>query len=64
MVKRAPNWQEMMRLNLELKLVSATSPTRVRNIPGFFTSGTSESSWLGRTAQGPVMTAGRKARTH
>lgn len=64
MVKRAPNWQEMMRLNLELKLVSATSPTRVRSVPMLFTSGTSESSWLGRTAQVPVMTAGPKARIH
>ena len=64
MVKRAPNWQEMMRLNLELKLVSATFPTCVRSVPVFFASGTSESSWLGRTAQRPVMTARRKARIH
>lgn len=64
MVKRAPKWQEMMRLNLELKLVSATPLTRVRSVPVFFTSGTGESGWLGRAVQLPLMTNGRKARIH
>jgi len=42
--KRAANWQEMMRLNLELRLISVAAPARVRRVPVLFTGG--ESNWL------------------
>lgn len=43
MSKRA-NWQEMMRINLELRLISVSAPTRARRVPVLFTGG--ESNWL------------------
>lgn len=62
MVKRAPKWQERMRMNLELKLVSVSPQTRGRSIPLFFTSEASRSRWLERAAQTGVMTGSRKSR--
>lgn len=44
MTKRAGSWQEMMRVNLELKLISVAAPTRTRRVPVLFTGG--ESNWL------------------
>lgn len=64
MVKRAPKWQESMRMNVELKLVSVSPPTRGRGIPLLFTSETSESGWLERAMRIQVMTTSRKATTH
>lgn len=43
MSKRA-NWQEMMRINLELRLISVSAPTRARRVPVLFTGG--QSNWL------------------
>ena len=44
MSKRTANWQEMMRINLELRLISVAAPTRARRVPVLFTGG--ESNWL------------------
>lgn len=54
MTKRAVNWQEMMRLNLELRLISVAAPTRARRVPVLFTGG--ESNWL---SQLPPVSRGR-----
>lgn len=48
MVKRAPNWQEMIRMNLEVRLVSVSHPTRGRGLPLLFAGETGESGWLER----------------
>lgn len=56
--KRAANWQEMMRLNLELRLISVAAPTRARRVPVLFTGG--ESNWL---SQLPAVARG-KNRSH
>jgi hypothetical protein len=55
--KRAANWQEMMRINLELRLISVAAPTRARRTPVLFTGG--ESNWL---SQLPVVRG--KPRSH
>ena len=57
MSKRA-NWQEMMRINLELRLISVAAPTRARRVPVLFTGG--ESNWL---SQLPAVPRG-KVRSH
>ena len=44
MSKRTANWQEMMRINLELRLISVAAPNRARRVPVLFTGG--ESNWL------------------
>ena len=46
MSKRTANWQEMMRINLELRLISVAAPTRARRVPVLFTGG--ESNWLSK----------------
>jgi hypothetical protein len=49
MTKRAASWQEMMRMNLELRLISvAAAPTRTRRVPALFTGG--ESNWFSQLA--------------
>jgi len=48
MTKRAASWQEMMRMNLELRLISVAAPTRTRRVPALFTGG--ESSWFSQLA--------------
>lgn len=48
MTKRAATWQEMMRMNLELRLISVSAPTRSRRTPVLFTGG--ESNWLSQLA--------------
>lgn len=58
MTKRAANWQEMMRLNLELRLISVAAPTRARRVPVLFTGG--ESNWLSHL---PAVVRG-KIRSH
>ena len=58
MTKRAANWQEMMRLNLELRLISVAAPTRARRVPVLFTGG--DSNWL---SQLPAVARG-KNRSH
>ena len=57
MTKRA-NWQEMMRINLELRLISVSAPTRARRVPVLFTGG--PSNWL---SQLPAVSRG-KLRSH
>ena len=48
MVKRAPTWHEMMRMNLELKLIEVSRSARVRSIPFLFLSETNQPRWLER----------------
>ena len=48
MTKRAASWQEMMRMNLELRLISVAAPTRTRRVPALFTGG--ESNWFSQLA--------------
>lgn len=50
MSKRA-NWQELMRINLELRLISVSAPTRARRVPVLFTGG--ESNWLSQLPAAP-----------
>ena len=57
MSKRA-NWQEMMRINLELRLIAVSAPTRARRVPVLFTGG--QSNWL---SQLPAVSRG-KLRSH
>ena len=67
MVKRAPTWQETMRMNLELKLISASPTTRVRAIPMLFSSEMSAARWLQRleeVAQDPLHNKSRRRRAH
>jgi hypothetical protein len=54
----------MMRMNLELKLVSVSPPARGRSIPVLFTRETSESGWLERAERIERTTTSRKARIH
>jgi hypothetical protein len=49
--KRAANWQEMMRLSLELRLISVAAPSRARRVPVLFTGG--ESNWLSQLPSVP-----------
>lgn len=58
MSKRAASWQEMMRLTLELRLISVAVPTRARRVPVLFTGG--ERNWL---SQLPAISRG-KLRSH
>ncbi len=58
MTKRAANWQEMMRVNLELRLISVAAPTRARRIPVLFTGG--PGNWFSHL---PEVSRG-KARSH
>ena len=44
MSRRTPNWQDMMRVNLELRLIAVAAPTRARRTPVLFNGGTS--AWL------------------
>ena len=51
MTKRAASWQEMMRINLELRLISVAAPTRARRVPVLFTGG--GSNWLSQLPEVP-----------
>jgi hypothetical protein len=44
MTKRTATWQDLMRINLELRLISVAAPTRARRVPVLFTGG--QSNWL------------------
>ena len=56
--KRAANWQDLMRLTLELRVISVAAPTRARRMPVLFTGGAS--NWL---SQLPGVPRG-KTRSH
>ncbi len=51
MTKRTASWQEMMRINLELRLISVAAPTRARRVPVLFTGGAS--NWLSHLPEVP-----------
>lgn len=58
MTRRVARWQQMMRTNLELRLIPMAAPTRSRRTPVLFTGG--ERNWL---SQLPGLSRG-KPRSH
>jgi len=58
MSRRTASWQDLMRVNLELRLMPVAAPTRPRRTPVLFTGGAS--SWL---SQLPAPARG-KPRSH
>lgn len=55
MSRRIARWQEMMRINLELRLIAVAAPTPARRTPVLFTGG--ERNWL---SQLPAVSRGKQ----